>query len=42
MCRSLLEVNPEMLYRQVQFVVNEADWATKGEELNIPEKGKEA
>ena len=32
----------EMLYRQVQFVVKEADWATKGEELNISEKGKEA
>ena len=36
------KLNPEMLYRQVQFVVNEADWATKGEELNIQEKGKEA
>ena len=26
------KLNPEMLYRQVQFVVKEADWATKGEE----------
>jgi len=36
------KLNPVMLYRHVQFVVEEADWATKGKELNIPEKGKEA
>jgi len=24
------KLNPEMLYRQVQFVVEEADWATQG------------
>ncbi len=27
------KLNPEMLYRQVQFVVEEADWASKGDEV---------
>ena len=42
MRRYYFRVNPERFYLQVQFMVNEADWATKGEELNIQEKGKEA
>ncbi len=27
------QLNPEMLYRQVQFMVAESDWAGKGEEV---------
>jgi Protein NO VEIN, C-terminal len=27
------KLNPEMLYRQVQFMVEESDWAGKGEEV---------
>jgi hypothetical protein len=27
-------LTPEMLYRQVQFLVEEDDWKTKGEEIN--------
>jgi hypothetical protein len=27
------KLNPEMLYRQVQFVVEESDWIKKGEEV---------
>jgi len=29
------KLTPEMLYRQMQFVVNEADWLTKGEEVTV-------
>jgi hypothetical protein len=26
-------LKPEMLYRQIQFLVEEADWAAQGEEV---------
>ena len=29
----LSKLNPEMLYREVQYLVEEADWTTKGEEI---------
>ncbi len=29
------KLNPEMLYRQVQFVINEKDWLGKGSEVEI-------
>ena len=28
------KLSPEMLYRQVQFLVQQSDWATQGEEIN--------
>ncbi|WP_447974570.1 hypothetical protein [Nitrospira sp. Kam-Ns4a] len=28
-------LNPEMLYRQIQFVVAEGDWAQQGEEVSV-------
>jgi hypothetical protein len=28
------KLNPEMLYRQVQFLVEEADWMAQGAEIN--------
>jgi len=30
------KLNPEMLYRQVQFLVKETDWASVGEEDIVP------
>lgn len=29
-------LNPEMLYRQVQYVVNESDWLCRGQEVTLP------
>lgn len=34
-------LGPEMLYRQVQFVVEEDDWAQQGEEVEAPSKAEE-
>jgi len=35
------KLNPEMLYRQIQFLVDEKDWTGEGEETKIIE-GKES
>jgi len=35
------KLNPEVLYRQVQFVVEEDDWAGQGEEVEAPSGGGE-
>ena len=32
--------NPEMLYRQIQFVVEEGDWAQQGEEVLAPDSSE--
>ena len=29
----IIKLNPEMLYRQIQFLVDEKDWARNGEEV---------
>ena len=34
------KLNPEMLYRQVQFMVKESDWAGKGEEVGTLLQGR--
>jgi hypothetical protein len=34
------KLNPEMLYRQVQFMVEESDWAGKGEEVGTLLQGR--
>jgi hypothetical protein len=38
-------LNPEMLYRQIQYLVEEGDWAQQGEEVSsgieVPEAGRE-
>ena len=28
-------LNPEMLYRQVQFLVQESDWSSRGQEVEV-------
>jgi len=33
MCSYRFEVNPKMLCREVQYLVEEADWARHGEEI---------
>ena len=33
------KLNPEMLYRQVQFLVDEADWQAQGERVNTGGNG---
>lgn len=33
--------DPEMLYRQVQYLVEEDDWAQQGEEVDAPSKKEE-
>ena len=32
----MAQVTPEALYRQVQYLVDERDWISKGEEVNMP------
>ena len=32
----MAHVTPEALYRQVQYLVDERDWISKGEEVNMP------
>jgi hypothetical protein len=32
-------LNPEVLYRQVQFVVEEGDWVRQGEEVSVRTTG---
>jgi hypothetical protein len=34
-------LNPEMLYRQIQYLVEEDDWAQQGEEVETPEQTEE-
>jgi hypothetical protein len=34
-------LNPEMLYRQIQYLVEEGDWAQQGEEVDAPSKTEE-
>ncbi|GEM_PF-6886931 len=34
-------LNPEMLYRQIQYLVEEGDWAQQGEEVEAPSKTEE-
>jgi superfamily II DNA or RNA helicase len=34
------KLNPEMLYRQIQFVVEEGDWAQQGEEVLAPDSSE--
>jgi superfamily II DNA or RNA helicase len=34
-------LNPEMLYRQIQYVVQEGDWAQQGEEVEAPSNTEE-
>jgi len=40
MCSYSLEVNPEILYRQVQYLVAEEDWAKFGKEAKFFLEGK--
>jgi len=35
------KLNPEMLYRQIQYLVEEGDWAQQGEEVEAPSKTEE-
>jgi superfamily II DNA or RNA helicase len=35
------KLNPEMLYRQIQYLVDESDWASKGEEVEGPVRTEE-
>ncbi|TXF10368.1 hypothetical protein [Pelomicrobium methylotrophicum] len=37
----IARLKPEVLYRQVQFVVEEGDWAGQGEEVEAPSKAEE-
>lgn len=30
-----LKLNPQMLYRQVQYLVDEGDWLQQGEEISL-------
>jgi hypothetical protein len=34
-------LNPEMLYRQIQYLVEEGDWAQQGEEVEATVKSEE-
>jgi hypothetical protein len=34
-------LNPEMLYQQIQYLVEEGDWAQQGEEVEAPSKTEE-
>jgi hypothetical protein len=34
-------LSPEMLYRQIQYLVEEDDWASQGEEVEAPSKTEE-
>ena len=34
------KLKPEMLYRQVQYLVEEGDWAQQGEEVSLTLEGK--
>jgi len=36
------KLNPEMLYRQVQFLVEEHDWVQRGEEIEVIPLSQEA
>jgi len=33
------KLNPAMLYRQVQYLVDESDWSHQGEEAPVPADG---
>ncbi len=32
---AISKLNPEMLYRQIQYLVEEGDWASQGEEVSV-------